>query len=130
MVSSPFPLGRPVLLLFSLCLLGAFLGHIIQVWQGGWLPYRFAPLPLNIYWTSLTLLDPLAAVLLLWRPLAGLLLALLIIASDVAVNFFARFYLGFHLGTFALSLQSLFFLAVVAGVLHVRKHHAHARPTI
>jgi hypothetical protein len=124
MVSQPFPLGRPILILFSLCFLGACLGHAIQVWQGGWLPYRFAPLPLNAYWTALTFLDPLAAVLLLWRPRIGLILALFIIASDVAINYLARFYLGFHLGTIALSLQLLFLAAVVAAVLYVR-----TRPT-
>ena len=130
MVSPPLPLGRPILILFSLCLLGACIGHVIQVWQGGWLPYRFAPLPLNAYWTALTFLDPLAAILLLCRPRAGLLLALLIITSDVALNFFARFYLGFHLGTFALALQLLFFLAVVTATLYVRTRETAATPTI
>ena len=124
------PLGRPILILFVVCLLGACLGHVTQVWQGGWLPYRFAPLPLNAYWTSLTFLDPIAAVLLLWRPRAGLVLTLVIITSDVAVNFFARFYLGFHLGTLALSLQSLFFVAVVAAMLYVRKHRTVTTATI
>ncbi|HWY52012.1 MAG TPA: hypothetical protein VNW72_11075 [Chthoniobacterales bacterium] len=122
MVSQLFPLSRPILILFSLCLLGAGLGHVIQVWHGGWLPYRFAPLPLNTYWTTLTFLDPLAAVLLLWRPRTGLVLALLIIASDVAINYFARFYLGVHLGTIVLSLQLLFLVAVAAAMLYVRMH--------
>lgn len=39
-----------------------------------------------IYWTSLTFLDPLAAVLLLVKPRVGLALALAIIISDVAHN--------------------------------------------
>jgi hypothetical protein len=130
MVSSPFPLGRPVLILFSLCLLGACIGHLIQVWQGGWLPYRFAPLSLNAYWTALTIFDPLAAILLVCRPRAGLFLALLIITSDVALNFFARFYLGFHLSTLALALQLLFFLAVVVATFYVRTHETVATPAI
>ncbi len=130
MVSSPLPLGRPVLFLFALCLLGASVGHATQVWQGGWLPYRFAPLPLNAYWTALTFLDPFAAILLLCLPRSGLLLALVIITSDVAINFFARFYLGFHLGALALVLQSLFFLAVVIATLYVRTHETAATPTI
>jgi hypothetical protein len=127
---SPFPLGRPVLALLALCLLSACFGHVIQVWQDGWLPYRFAPLPLNVYWTALTFLDPIAAVLLLWRPLAGLILGLLIISSDIAINFFARFYLGFHLATLALALQSLFFAAVVSAIPYVRRHQTVATPTI
>lgn len=121
-MASPFALGRPILGLLAFCLLGAGLGHVIQLWQGGWLPYRFAPLSLNAYWTALTFLDPIAAILLLWRPRIGLILALLIIISDVAINFFARFYLGFHLSTLALTLQSFFLVAVVSVILYVRAH--------
>jgi hypothetical protein len=57
-------------------------------------------------------------------------LALLIITSDVALNFFARFYLGFHLSTLALALQLLFFLAVVVATFYVRTHETVATPAI
>jgi len=77
---------RAVLLLFALCLLGACVVHVVDLWQHGWLPYHFAPFPLNAYWTALTFPDAVAAVLLLCRPRTGLALALLIIASDVALN--------------------------------------------
>lgn len=40
----------------------------------------------RLYWSSLTLLDPLAAVLMFIRPRQGLVLALVIIVSDVAHN--------------------------------------------
>jgi hypothetical protein len=119
---SPFALGRPILLLLAFCLLGAGFGHVIQLWQGGWLPYRFAPVSLNAYWTALTFFDPLAAVLLLWRPRIGLIAALLIISSDVAINFFARFYLGFHLSTLALALQSTFLVAIIVVISYARTH--------
>jgi hypothetical protein len=99
------------------------------MWRHGWLPYRFAPLPLNAYWSALAFFDALVAILLLCRPRAGLFLALLIITSDVALNMFARFYLGLHLRTVALSLQSLFFIAVVATALYVWRTGA-ATPTI
>jgi Kef-type K+ transport system membrane component KefB len=39
-----------------------------------------------IYWTSLTVLDPLAALLLFVRPRAGIALTVTIIISDVAHN--------------------------------------------
>jgi hypothetical protein len=48
--------------------------------------YGGAPILTRIYWTSLTFLDPLAAVLLFFRPRAGILLTLAIIVSDVAHN--------------------------------------------
>jgi hypothetical protein len=61
----------PVRVLFALCLAAASIVHINDLWQHGWLAYRFAPLPLNVYWTALAFLDALAALLLLARPRAG-----------------------------------------------------------
>jgi hypothetical protein len=118
----PLPrLARPVLIVFSLCFAAAGAVHITDIWRHGWLPYHFAPLPLNAYWTALTFFDAFAALLLLWQPRTGLALALLIITSDVALNLFARFYLRLHLRPLALSLQVLFLLAVVAATFHARR---------
>ena len=36
------------------CFAIAALGHFRAFLNHGWLPYRFAPLPVNTYWTSLT----------------------------------------------------------------------------
>jgi membrane protein HdeD len=121
MISSIPRLDRPVRFVFALCLAAASIVHVNDLWQHGWLPYRFAPLPLNVYWTVLAFLDALAAFLLLVRPRAGLALTFLVIVSDVALNLFARFYLGLRLQTFALSLQVLFFVAVVAAALYARR---------
>jgi hypothetical protein len=121
MVSSLPRLGRPLLLIFACCLSAACLVHVRDIWRHGWLPYRFAPLPLNIYWTALTLLDALGAVLLLVRSRAGLALALLIISSDVALNLFARFYLRLQLEAVALSLQIVFFIAILAATFYARR---------
>jgi len=129
MVASVLRLERPVLILFALCLFGASAGHVLDLWCYGWLPYHFAPRPLNAYWTGLTFLDALAAVFLLWQPRIGLALALLIIVSDVVLNLFARFYLGLHLQSLALSLQVLFLVAVAAATIHAR-HAEEAKPTI
>ena len=121
MVSSLPRLDWPVRVLFAVCLAVGSIVHINDLWQHGWLPYRFAPLPLNVYWTALAFLDALAALLLLVRPREGLALTLLVIVSDVALNLFARFYLGLRLQTFALSLQVLFLVAVVAAALYARR---------
>jgi hypothetical protein len=70
-----------------LCLLGATSTHLLTLvrhdlfWN-----YGGAPLFTCIYWTSLTFLDPLAAVLLFLKPRAGLLATFVIIVSDVAHN--------------------------------------------
>ena len=49
-----------------------------------------------------------------------LALALLIITSDVTLNLFAHFYLRLHLKPLTLSLQLIFFLAVVAAISYAR----------
>jgi hypothetical protein len=64
----------------------ATLCHLFDIARGGWLPYTKYAFGLNVFWTSLTFLDPLAIVLLLKRRRAGLGLALAIITADVAVN--------------------------------------------
>jgi hypothetical protein len=114
-------LPTPVLACFSVCFLAACLLHVRDMWHHGWLPYHSAPLPLNCYWTALVILDLAAAVLLLTRPRSGLVMSLLVMSSDVAVNVFARFDL--HLlrharGTALLLLQLLFLAAVSAAVVY------------
>ena len=114
-------LPAPVLACFSACFLAACLLHVRDMWQHGWLPYHSAPLALNWYWTALLMLDLATAVLLLRRPRSGLIMALLVMSSDVVVNVFARFDL--HLlrhahATVLLSVQLLFLAAVSAAVVY------------
>ncbi len=92
--------------------------HTLQLIEGGWLPDYSAPLWLNAYWTALTFLDPLAVVLLLTRLRAGLLLAVTIMLSNVAINSYAAYVLNFGFG-WSLQLQSLFggFVLGAAGFL-------------
>jgi hypothetical protein len=63
--------------------------HVVQLAIGGWPPYRWAPIWLASYFTSLILLDPLAALLLWARRAIGLYLAILILATDAAANGYA-----------------------------------------
>ncbi len=72
---------------YALCLLGATSTHVwTLVTHGLFWDYGGMPVFTQIYWTSLTALDPLAAVLLIVQPRAGLLLTLAIISSDVTHN--------------------------------------------
>lgn len=48
--------------------------------------YNGAHVVSRVYWTSLAILDPLAAALLLWKPRSGLLLTVVIVVSNVAHN--------------------------------------------
>lgn len=55
------------------------------------------PLFVCAYWTTLTLLDPLAAALLLARPRLGVMLTVAIITIDVALNVWVGATRGFQL---------------------------------
>jgi hypothetical protein len=79
--------------LYALCFLWGTHNHVVDLRRGGFLPYTYAPLPFNIYWTSLTLLDPLAALLLFVLPYHGMVLAVAIMVSDIAVNLYAAYVL-------------------------------------
>ena len=76
--------------LFAVCLLGATLNHVRAdiehglMWDYG-LGNR-AVFASRIHWSALTVLDPLAAVLLFVKPRAGIGLTALIIFSDVIHN--------------------------------------------
>ena len=77
--------------IYMLCLLWGTKNHIIDIWNGGFLPYTYAPMGFNVYWTSLTFLDPLAIILLCFLPYYGLVLAVFIMVSDIAVNLYATY---------------------------------------
>jgi hypothetical protein len=82
---------RLLLAVYAVCFLGAACNHARDLWLDGFLPYRHAPFAFNLFWTSLTALDPLTVALLYLRPRAGLVLALLVMTADVTVNSFALY---------------------------------------
>ncbi|MEU5525522.1 hypothetical protein ABZ744_01110 [Micromonospora chersina] len=67
------------------------LGDLLGVRPGG--PGPSIPSWLMVYFTSLTLLDPLAALLLALRRIEGLLLGCVVLASDAAANGYANYVL-------------------------------------
>lgn len=77
--------GSWIRLIYALCLAGATVNHVRAVAVRGWLPEQL-PVATAVFWSSLTFLDPLAAVLLFVRPRAGVGLTVAIIVSDVAHN--------------------------------------------
>ncbi|WP_455382044.1 hypothetical protein [Salinispira pacifica] len=60
--------------------------HTRDAISAGLFGYRHVSVAVNIFWTLLTFADPAATLLLLLRSRAGLILASLIMVSDVAVN--------------------------------------------
>jgi hypothetical protein len=82
--------------------------HMLQIVNRGWVVFAAAPIWMNVYWTSLTFLDPFAAFLLLRARRAGLMLAVTIMLSDVAVNTYALYGLSLPFAVWALQLQTVF----------------------
>ncbi|MFC0005218.1 hypothetical protein [Micromonospora siamensis] len=68
--------------------------HVAQLLMGGRDPYPWAPGWLAAYFVSLTVLDPLAAALLLGRRRLGADLACLVLVTDAAANGWATYGLG------------------------------------
>lgn len=70
-----------------------------------------------MFWTSLTVLDPLAALLLWCRPRLGAALALLIMFSDVGINTFVAVQMEHQtsLGVLTLIAQTLFLGLLICG---------------
>jgi hypothetical protein len=108
--SKSYPVGiRLVLLIYVVAFSIGTATHLISILNGWWLPHH--PL-VNSYWASLVLLDPLAIVLLLKAPKAGLLLALVIMVTDVGINSAVSYmYLdrgGVYAVNYFVQLQSVF----------------------
>jgi hypothetical protein len=81
--------GLLIRIVYALCLLGATANHIRAVHARGWFPSDL-PWATAAYWGSLTVLDPLAAILLFIRPKIGIAATIAIIVSDVAHNLWFR----------------------------------------
>jgi hypothetical protein len=92
--------GLTLRLIYAACLLGATINHVRTVAAHGLLwNYGGVSVASATFWTSLTLLDPLAAILLIARPNAGVLATAVIILSDVIHNLWitARYAQPHHL---------------------------------
>ena len=93
-----------VKVIFAIYIFGFCYGttnHIIDIHRDGLLGYDYVPLAINIYWTTLTVLDPLAIILLLFLPFLGMVLSVLIMITDLAVNISVALYYYLQTGTFA-----------------------------
>jgi hypothetical protein len=104
----------PAKLVWSIGFLIGTAFHAFDIWQGGWLPYTFRPLPWNVYWTSLVAFDLLAATLIWVRERGAIVLGCLIMLSNVVVNGYTAFVVGIEAFYFGL----LFQVPFTAFVLH------------
>ena len=72
--------------------------HLLQLVASGFNPYPALPDWLRAYFTALTVLDPLAAVLLARRRRSGVVLAATVLVSDAAANGWANYALDDSVG--------------------------------
>ena len=91
--------------------------HVVQLLVGGWDPYPSVPTWLAVYFVSLPALDPAAAVLLLRRRRAGLLLGCGVLVTDAAANGYANYVIdasaGLTVGRVGHAVISVLALALV-----------------
>lgn len=108
---------KAALVIVALCFAIGAATHLRDFVLGGWLPYRFAPLPMNWFWSLLLPLDLAVVSLLAWRKVRpALWLGLAIMVADVAVNAYALAGLGFPAFAYSLPLQAAF-LGYLIGVM-------------
>ena len=102
--------------------------HLENAWRAGLLPLPGQPLGFNLFWTSLTLLDPAAACLLVVRPRAGLILSAVIMLADVSINAFAFRPSGAIRLEWAFWLQVAFALFVLGASPYCWRHLGRREP--
>lgn len=68
--------------------------HVLDLIAGGADTYGAFPSALRAFWFSLIILDPLTATFLLLRKRAGIILGVIVILSDIAVNWTVFFTIG------------------------------------
>ncbi len=102
--------------IYGICLLAGMSTHAAMLWRHGFFwDYGGVPQFTQVFWTSLTLLDPLAAILLIVAPRVGLVATLSIISTDVVHNlwFFQRYDIPFN---WVLAAQCAFLIFVLATI--------------
>jgi uncharacterized membrane protein len=106
--------GSPLRVIYAVCMLAGASTHAAMLWHHGlfW-NYGGVPQFTQVYWTSLTFLDPFAALLLFVYPRVGLVATFAIISTDVAHNlwFFEHYHVPFN---WMLAMQVAFLVFVAA----------------
>lgn len=104
-------------LVYALCLAGVAYNHAKIVAENGikW-DYGGLPLFICLFWTALTFIDPLAAILLMARPMLGLALTVAIIVSDVVINSWVGLKYGIDIASFLAQLLFLVFVMLTVRI--------------
>jgi len=120
---------RRVTIIRALWVIGFLVGtttHVTDLVLGGADVYEGFPTGIRVFWVSLTLLDPLAIVLIVLRLRAAVVLAIAIMIADVAVNSVMAATYG--LPPYGLVNQTLFGLLVLATAPLLWRHSIRISP--
>ena len=106
-------LGRVVQVVWIAGFLIGTTTHVFDLIIGGADTYMAFPIGVRVFWMSLTLCDPLIVALLLFRRRAGVLIGLVVILADIAVNWTVFLTIG-GLSLFGVVNQAAFAIFLVA----------------
>jgi hypothetical protein len=114
-------LSRPIRVIQIVWIAGFLIGtttHVVDLVLGGGDVYGGYPAGVRLFWVSLTLLDPVTAVLIAVRHRAGVVLGVLVMVADVTLNWAVFAGLG-GLGVGGMVNLTVFggFVLVTAGAL-------------
>jgi len=120
-------LDKIILCIYIFAFIGATYNHINDLIRGGLFPYTKwwnVPLLMNIYWTLLTILDPVAIILLLMSSYIGCIFYIIIMTTDVAINLYANivYWKQPLIQSYGLIMQTAFLIFILATVGRILKH--------
>ncbi|GLK17315.1 hypothetical protein [Herbiconiux flava] len=87
--------------------------HTADLIVGGVNAYSDFPLGVRLFWVSLTILDPATAALIIFRRRSGIVVGIVVIVADIAVNWTVFAVVG-GLSLFGVLSQSLFAVLILA----------------
>lgn len=106
-----------IVTVYALCFALGALSHAKDFLSYGWRPYDTAPLPIEVFWSSLLFIDlVIVGVLLSKHKCLGAALALFVMLTDVTINAYAAIALEFENLVGPLVLQSIF-LGFILGTI-------------
>ncbi|WP_139205388.1 MULTISPECIES: hypothetical protein [unclassified Plantibacter] len=112
---APAPAVRTLRVFQILWVVGFLVGtttHTADLILGGLDVYGGFPPGVRLFWVTLTVLDPITAVLIILRRRSGIVLGIAVIVADIAVNWTVFVLLG-GLSWFGVINQSLFAVLIV-----------------
>ncbi len=110
---------------YAICFAIGVLSHAKDFALYGARPYDVAPLPIEVFWSSLILIDALMVVILLSRhKRLGCYIALLVMMADVSINTYALLSLNIESLAGPLVLQSIFLGVILGSIGFLTDQHS------